>query len=440
MLWGAIITLLNIASVIHSQNTTVPLDGEITKNSIEIPAIPAVPDISFGDTPAVWAQSFSINCNTPKECNRDAKRFLKRGFYISAIGYSAKTFTIGGKLKKRDHRRAMEILTASNYDLAIKEYEQYMLEFPEVEYVNWSDAKTTYYRMWRKAQFNMVNTLLQDHPELTFDTQEPDTHSLGILATKLSSYREYAAEDYYKAGLYWKSIGQKNKDKSAYKRAAYAFRISNQYVSNYKDVIAQFEKMKKLATVTVYLSGKYYSSGQFGTLIDNDVRAELLLIPQFKRLEFIEIVSTKKADYHIKLVTNGLELVTRGKTNHKRDFTKEVKNKDGKVVTKNASIITYTSGYTARAKINAEVIEKRTNNIVYATTSEASYDWITTWQKGSGDTDIVKSKYKRYLGKSPDRAPNRKTLYDRAIALNAKDLAYKLYIGFFIGLASHQTH
>lgn len=419
MRWGTIFMLF-IACTSYAQTNTVRLDGETKTNTIEIPATPTAPDINFSDIPAVWATSFNINCDSAKDCNRNAKRFLKKGFYISAIGYSAKTFTFGGKLKKRDQRRAMEILTASNYDLAVKEYEQYLLDFPEVEYVNWKDAKTTYYRMWRKAQFSMVNTLLQDHPKVTFDTQEPDTHSLGALVTKLSSYRAYAAQDYYEAGLYWKSIGQKNKDKSAYKKAAYAFRISNQYVSNYKDAIAQFEKMKKLATVTVYLSGRYYSSGQFGTLIDNDVRAELLLIPQFKRLEFIEIVSTKKADYHIKLVTSGLELVTRGKTNDKRDFTKEVKNKDGKVVTKNASIITYTSGYTARAKINAEVIEKKTNNIVYATTSEASYDWITTWQKGSGDTDIVKSKYKRYLGKSPDRAPNRKTLYDRAVALNAK--------------------
>ncbi|PKV50823.1 hypothetical protein ATE84_2890 [Aquimarina sp. MAR_2010_214] len=426
-----VITALFISSHIIAQDIKVPGNDNKELSNATTVTIDAIPELSYSDHPAVWNQGWGPHCPAPNSCARKAKRFIKKEKFIDGLGYAARVLELNPR--KRAERKALEVLTTENYSRALKEFEQDLKAHPEIpEYQNWQSSKAMYDRMWYAGRFNIVNAKLQQlhHPKVNIKVNPVDADMLGNLATKLSTYRTYAANDYYTGGHYYLKRGNAQGDKEHYKRSALSFLIANEYVTDFKDAKSQYESAKKLATSTVYFSGHYHGHGGFGGTLDEDVKAEILRMSGFSRLPFVEIVNSKSADYHVKLVTNGLELVTRGKTSDKQEYSREEPDTNGKAITKKATITTYSSGYNARAKVNVEVIERKTNKVVYSMISENTYQWITVWQKGSGDTDIVKGKYKRYLGKSADKAPVRKTLYERAIALCAKDIARKVYINF----------
>ncbi|TSE04387.1 hypothetical protein [Aquimarina algiphila] len=425
----------------HGQKVEVPGSHSKEVGKEKTISVDVIPQLSYSDHPAVWNQAWGPHCKASKPCARKARRFIKKEQFIEGLGYAARALEM--KPKKRAERRALDVLTSGNYARAQKEFEKNLNDYPNVpKYINWKSSKAMYYRMWYANRMNHVNAMLQklDHPKVKITVNPVDHHMLGKLAGTLSTYRKYSANDYYAGGNYYQQQGAKSNDKEDYKRAAMAYKISEYYVTDFKDAKQQYESAKKKATSTVYFSAHYHGHGGFGGTLDEDVKAQLIQNTGFNRLPFVEMVNTKSADYHVKMVTNGLELITRGKTSDKQEYSKEVMDENGKTITKKATIITYTSGYNTRAKVNVEVIDLRSKKVVYSTVSEHTYEWVTVWQKGSGSTDIVKGKYKKYLDNQPDRAPTRKTFYERAIAMCARDIATKLYVNFFLRIGAEPKY
>lgn len=440
---GRILVLITlfVFGISTAQGIEVPKGDNKELDSGTVITTGTIADLSFIDPPSVWKQGYTVSCTKANQCVRKARRFIKKKNYIDGLAYAARTFILNPK--KRATRKALEILTQGNYALALKEFEQNQKDFPDLPiYENWRSSRSMYYRMWFFNRMYLVNTMLstREHPKINITIDPIESNTLSIIAKTLSSYRTLSAQEYYNGAQYYLKKASASTDKNQYKRAAVAFRIANEYVTDFKDAKSQYESAKKLAMSTVYFSGHYYKSGGFGGTLDEDVKAALLNIRGFNGLRFIEITNSKSADYHVKLVTNGLELVTRGKTSDKQEFSKEIKDKNGKVVTKKATVTTYTSGYNARAKINVEVISRKTNKVMYSTVSERTYQWTTVWQKGTGDLNIVKSRYKQYVGNSPDRAPQRRTLYERAIGMCATDIAHQLYSHFLRRVGASPTH
>ncbi len=436
-----VVAALFVSLSSYAQEIEKPADHnkELNKN---IPlTIEAIPELSYSNHPAVWNQGWGPHCKVPSQCVRKARKSIKKGKFIQGLGYAARTLDLAPR--KRAERKALEILIPANYTKALTQFEKDLLKYPDIpQYENWKSSKALYNRMWVMGRFNLVNSKLEQihHPKMKIKVKPFDTDRLGQLATKLSSYRKYSANDYYSGAQYYLKQGKTNNDKEAYKRAAMAFKIADEYVTGFKDAKAQYQSTKKLAISTIYISSQYIGKGKYGKMLDEDVRSTLLNATGFQRLPFVELTNNSGADYHIKMVVNGLEVIKKGKTSDTQEYNHEETDEHGKVTNKKAIITTYTSSYLARAKVNAEVIERKTGKILYSMVSHNSYHWETIWQIGSGHTDMVKSKYKRYLGKQPDQAPTPATLTERAIELCARDIARKVYRNFIQHIGAAPTH
>jgi len=395
--------------------------------------------LSITITPrTMWARPFNNDCGTDGKCRRMAERALKEDKYTNAVAYAASG--LGEKCSKRIKRKLLAILTPENYAKSVLEFDAKKKDLSKkiAKYTGVQSATDVHHLRWYSLRLAITNKLIEaiDNPtKIKLHEVSPD--DLETLSRKLRAYSDLAAEEYIVAGNEAFGIAKSKED---FKRAFMYFDIALQYNPQHTKAVDLAEQARKKATSTVYISSHYESHGGFARVLDEDVKAALQKVRGFTGLRFVEITDSKNADYHIKLVANGLELVTRGKTSDKNDFTKDVE-VDGKVTTKKATITTYTSGYDARAKININVVERKTRKVVYSSAVARTYIWKTVWQTSSNsDTGFIKAKYKRHLGKSPDRAPEKRTLYERAISLCASQTAHSLYSNFFYKVGSAPTH
>lgn len=420
----------------YSQEIVIPTHGDNlelkSKTSIHIEGIP---ELSFNDTPAIWSIDYTISCATAGECTRKSKRFFKKDRMIDGLGYAAETFNKNPK--KRIKSKALKLITQRRYEGALAEYEKHMLDFPRVnEYVNYKSTKNTYYRMWFKNQFHVVNSSLEHHNDLFHLSLQPlDPNEFMELATELANYRFNSAEEYYSGALYWKNHG---KNKHDYKKSALFFKISNFYKNRHKDATAQYQEMRLRATSSVNITSYYKGYGRrYGELLNKDVQSAIMNFPKWNRLEFVEFSNNKRSDYLVKLMINSLSVVPIPKISDKRDFSKEVTDENDNTSTKTASITTYSSGLVSSAKVNIEIIERATNKIIYSGISKNTFHFKTVWQTGKGDVEAaVPKKHREFLNRPPEKAPKYTVLLEKAISSNVRTIAISIYNELLLTLGS----
>ncbi|TYA74941.1 hypothetical protein [Seonamhaeicola marinus] len=430
-----VIIMWFMALVIMPFHTNIQAQSSIAPKPIEV-----APELSFTNYPSRWQRMYAVSCRKAGECARKSKSALKDKRYMDALAMAAEVFQHDPS--RRLEKKALEMLKQNHVIAAQKEYEQEVKKYPDSAYANYRSAKNLYNRMWQIQKYNYVMSMLKqlDHPKVKLDVKLLDADMVGKLATKLSSFRMRAAEEYYAGGEYFLALGNKSGDKSDYKKSAMSFLIADQYVKDFKDAKQQYEAAKKLATSTVYISSHYaYSGSSFARTLKDDIKTDLHKLG-LSRLRFVEITESKNADYHIVLKASGLELTAIGKSSDKQEYTKKVKGDDGKEITKTATVITFSSGFDARSVVHISVVEKRTQKNIYSSTVEETYSWRTVWSKISGDESIVRPRDKRHVGKAPDKPLSRKTFYERSIALCAPTASNRLYRNVLSKLGASPTH
>lgn len=411
------------AAVTYGQIPVTPNSGNTNESpSISIDAKPPV--ISYHDHPATWSIGYDVVCRTAKACSRKAKRFLKRGHYIDGLGYAAETFTYDPK--RRVRQKALKLITEHHYHSAIKEYEVDLQQYPMTDYENYRSTKNVYYRWWHKNRFNMVLASLQEYNDLfRLNLQPIDTHSMETLVARLSEYRTFTAADYYEVGMYWKKHAT---GKQHYKKAHMAFRIADYYVSGYQDAKSQAAALKPLAISTVYLSTHYDGYTKYGQLLDEQVQSAMMQFAGWRDMQFVRFTKDReRADYRITLSIDPMNVEEIPQSTERKDFSKDVTDAHGNITTKNAVIKTYSKGRVAYAKVTVEVVEQKSQEIVYATTAQNSHHFVSVWQLSSGDTSIVPQKEKQHLGQSPQALPKYTVLFEQAISHTARPVAVKLF-------------